>query len=74
MKSRAKALLALLGTFGQMPDCPAEPVASILWGLYRDFLADLALFQKMRHSPPMCAKEILRGWLEGMHVDHTELC
>ena len=69
LESRAKALLALLGTFGQIPDYSAEQVAGILWGLYRDFLADLSICWKMRHSPPMCAEEILRGWLEGMHVD-----
>ena len=66
LERSAEALLALLDTFGQIPDYSAEAVAGILWGLYRDFLADLSIFRSMRHSPPACAEQILAGWLEGL--------
>ncbi|MBK8795071.1 MAG: hypothetical protein IPM07_01045 [Anaerolineales bacterium] len=46
LERSAAALLALLDTFGQMPDYSAEQVAGILWGLYRGFLAELSIFRK----------------------------
>lgn len=69
LERSAEALLALLDTFGQMPDYSAEQVAGVLWRLHRDFLTDLSIFRKTKHSLPACAEEILRGWLEGMRID-----
>ena len=69
LERSAEALLALVGTFGQIPEYSAEQVAGILWGLYQDFLKDLSIFRPLKHSPPTCAEQILRAWLEGLRVD-----
>ena len=69
LENSAEALLARFGTFGQIPNYSAEQIAGILWGLYRDFLADLSIFRKQRGSPPACAERDPGGWLDGMRVD-----
>lgn len=69
LENSAAALLTRTATFGQIPDYSAEQVAGIIWGLYREFLANLSIFLSKRASPPVCAEQILHGWLAGLRVD-----